>query len=124
MGRDCVAWYQALKAVVTVQRMSEESEPIIPIRDDWLESRAAERQERRKRATQFLREYTEEGEGFRISYITLKHHYFSWCKSSGLPDTEYSFSEILHVLNERSLCYSRHKLAASAINCRFWEFPQ
>ena len=26
MGRDCVAWYQALKAVVTVQRMSEESE--------------------------------------------------------------------------------------------------
>ena len=26
MGRDCVAWYQALKAVVTVQRMGEESE--------------------------------------------------------------------------------------------------
>ncbi len=26
MGRDCVAWYQALKAVVTVQRMDEEQE--------------------------------------------------------------------------------------------------
>jgi hypothetical protein len=26
MGRDCVAWYQALKAVVTMQRMGEESE--------------------------------------------------------------------------------------------------
>jgi hypothetical protein len=28
MGHDCVAWYQALKAVMTVQRVSEESEPL------------------------------------------------------------------------------------------------
>jgi len=26
MGANCAAWYQALNAVVTVQRMSEESE--------------------------------------------------------------------------------------------------
>src|SRR5260370_18282476 len=105
MGHDCVAWYQALKAVMTVQRVSEESEPIIPLRDKWLESRVAERQERSKRATQFLREYTKEGKVFHVTYNTLKHHYFSWCKTSGPPDTEYSFSEILHVLNERSLVH-------------------
>src|SRR5260370_41554716 len=79
---------------------------IILIREDWRESVVAERrQERRKRATQFLREYTEEGEGFHVSYIPLKHHYFSWCKSLGLPDTDYGPGEILHVLNERSLLY-------------------
>ncbi len=76
-------------------------EPLIPIRDEWLESIAAEWQIRRERAAQFLREYTEEGEGFHISYMTLKHHYFSWCTSCGLPDTEYSFGELLHVLEER-----------------------
>ena len=71
--------------------------------EDWRESAAAERQERRNRVTHFLRDYTEEGEGFCVGYIPLKHHYFSWCKSLGLPRTEYSFSELLHVLIERSL---------------------
>ncbi len=62
---------------------------------------AAKRQESYKRASQFLLECTEEGEGFHVSYITLKHHYFSWCESRGLP--EFGFGELYHVLVERGL---------------------
>lgn len=59
----------------------------------WVESR--------KRVYQFLLEYTEEGEGFSIGYITLKHYYFSWCRLIGLPRTEYQYIEILQVLIEK-----------------------
>lgn len=83
--------------------MSEESEPIIRIGEGWREG--AEWQIRRERAAQFLREYTEEGEGFHIGYIPLKHHYFSWCTSLGLSYTEYGPYEILHVLGERALLH-------------------
>jgi hypothetical protein len=75
------------------------------VMEDWDRHKEAERQERRKRVNQFLLEYTEEGEGFSISYITLKHYYFSWCKSIGFSRTEYGFSEILRVLVERSLLH-------------------
>ncbi len=71
------------------------------IMEDWRES--AEWQARYRRARQFLLEYTEEGEGYSIRYITLKHYYFSWCKSIGLLPSEYSFSELYHVLVETSL---------------------
>jgi hypothetical protein len=83
--------------------MSEESKPIRRIGEDWHEG--AEWQIRRERAAQFLREYTEEGEGFHIGSIPLKHHYFSWCRSLGLVRTEYGPYEILHVLSERSLLH-------------------
>ena len=69
--------------------------------EDWRNS--AERQKRNDRVNTFLFEYTEKGEGFSISYKTLKHHYFSWCRAMGLSDTEYDFSEILHMLLEKSL---------------------
>lgn len=65
--------------------------------------RSAKWQECIERVNQFLLEYTEEDEAFHVSYITLKHHYFSWCKSIGLSHTEYHFGEILHVLIDRSL---------------------
>jgi len=75
--------------------------------EDWRFSedrhKSAEWQKRIKRVNQFLLEYTEEGEGFSVSYNHLKHQYYSWCKSMGLDYDEYGFGEILHVLIERDL---------------------
>ena len=62
-----------------------------------------DRQERIDRANQFLLEYTKAGAQFSVSYRTLKHHYFSYCRLLGLSEWHYSFSEILHVLIEKSL---------------------
>ena len=67
--------------------------------EDWRKS--AEWQERKKRVNQFLLEYTEEGEGFKISYITLKYHYYSWCKSIGLTYADFGPADLFHVLDER-----------------------
>ena len=65
-------------------------------------NKSAEWKESVERVNQFLLEYTEEGEGFRVGYVTLKHHYFSWCKLMGFSRTN-QYSVLLHVLAERSL---------------------
>ncbi len=79
------------------------------IMEDWRKSAKGQARIKRarqfllERARQFLLECTEEGDGFSVSYITLKHHYYSWCQSIGLPREECGFGEIYHVLNERAL---------------------
>lgn len=77
--------------------------------EDWRKS--AKGQARIKRARQFLLECTEDGDGFSVSYITLKHHYYSWCQSIGLPREECGFGEINHALNERALVEKQRLLA-------------
>jgi len=58
-------------------------------------------EERIQRVHQFLREYTEENAGYRITYVALKHHYFSWCRLIGLPPTAYGWMELYDVIYTR-----------------------
>jgi hypothetical protein len=71
-----------------------------------------------QRVEQFLAEHTEEGEGFHIRYITLKHHYFSWCRLRGLASTEYSWNELLRVLIEKSLMHFEQSTLVTGIQMK------
>ena len=74
--------------------------------------------ERLSRVNQFLDEYTEEGAEFSVTYLTVKHHYYTYCRLLGLSIAEYGYSEVLTALEEKSVLHCSPVERAMVIGLR------
>jgi HNH endonuclease len=88
------------------------------IPDDVMELYIPNLRQRINRANQFLDEYTEEGAEFSVTYLTVKRHYYSYCRLIGLTYSEYGYNEILRVLDRKSALRCSSEERAMVIGLR------